>query len=67
MAVDLRDVTLEAAADVQALVREVLQELAEPALIEKVRRVWSTMPDEMKAQFEQDAPDEFRAFMDLLK
>lgn len=67
MAVDLRDVTLEAAADVQALVRDVLQELAEPALIEKVRLVWSTMPDEMKAKFEQDAPDEFRALMDLLE
>jgi hypothetical protein len=66
MAIDLRDVTLEATAEVQAVLMEVTRELTEPQQEALVRRMWAEMPEEMKAQFQKEDPQGFAALMDLL-
>jgi len=60
---DLRDVMLEATAEVQELIREVMTELAEPQMKAKVREAWMSAPDEMKDQFANERPEEYRALM----
>jgi hypothetical protein len=66
MAIDLRDVTLEATAEVQAVLMEVTRELTEPQQEALVRRMWAEMPEEMKAKFQAEDPEGFAALMDLL-
>jgi len=60
---DLNDITLEAQAELQEIVRELLQELAEPAMMRQMKMLWMTMPDEMKEKFKQERPEEFTALM----
>jgi hypothetical protein len=64
---DLRDVMLEAQAEVQAVMREVLQELALPQMIEKFRMQWAQMPPVMKEQFQRERPDEYAALIEMMK
>ena len=61
---DLRDLMLEATAEVQEIVREVLTELAEPQAMNDVHQMWSQMPDQMKEQFASENPEDYQAMMD---
>lgn len=60
---DTRDAILEAQAEMMELVREVMQEIATPQIKMEGRKLWATMPDEMKEQFKAERPDEYAEFM----
>lgn len=61
-----KDIMLEATAEVQQIVREVMEELAEPQTRAEVMQMWMTMPDGLKEQYAADNPDEHRALMELM-
>ena len=64
---DLRDVTLEAQAELQEVVREVLQEMSLPLLMEQARRTWASLPEEMKARFADEKPNEYADLMEMMQ
>lgn len=64
---DMRDVVLEAQADLQEALRETMAELARPRMMAEVRRMWMTAPDEMKELFKRERPEEYAALMTDLK
>jgi hypothetical protein len=64
---DLNDIMLEAAAEVQEIIRELMQELAEPHIRAQVRQAWMSAPDEMKARFASERPEEYRALMSAIE
>lgn len=66
-ALDMRDILLEATAEVQEIFREVLEELAEPMEAEKVRLMWAQLPDEAKEQFMRENPEEYRMLMEEME
>lgn len=61
---DIRDILLEAAAEVQEAVREMMEELVHPQRLLALRAMWMQAPDEMKEEFAQTHPDEYRMLMD---
>lgn len=63
---DIRDIMLEATAEIQEIVREVMDELTEPHELEKVRQMWAAAPDEIKEQFMNEQPDDYRSLMESL-
>ncbi len=60
---DTRDAILEAQAEMMELVREVMKEIVTPQIKKEGRKLWATMPDEMKEQFKAERPDEYQEFM----
>lgn len=64
---DLRDLMLEAQAEVQEIMREVMQEIALPAMTEMVRMQWAEMPEAMKEKFKAEQPEEYAALMRMLQ
>jgi len=64
---DLRDIMLEATAEIQEIVRDVLNELAEPHVLAEIQRQWATLPDDQKEKFMNENPDEYRALMDAME
>ncbi len=63
---DLNDLILEATAEVQEIVREVLEEFALPQIKRAVKQTWLSAPDEMKEQFAQGRPEEYAQLMSLI-
>ncbi|MBI5942881.1 MAG: hypothetical protein HY864_00815 [Chloroflexi bacterium] len=64
---DLRDVMLEAQAEVQAVMREVVADLMEPQILAQLRQMWAGLPDELKEQFMTAKPDEYEGLMNMLE
>jgi hypothetical protein len=64
---DLRDVMLEAQADVQVVMREILQEIALPQMMDRFKMQWAQMPPAMKEQFQRERPDEYKMLMEMMK
>ncbi len=64
---DLRDVMLEAQAEVQAIMRDVVQELVRPQIMAQLRKMWMDAPDEVKEAFKRDKPQEYAALMEELR
>ena len=64
---DVRDVMLEAQAEVQAIMREVVQELVRPQMMAQLRQMWMSAPDEVKEAFKRDKPQEYAALMEELR
>lgn len=64
---DLRDIMLEATAEIQEIVREVLEELAEPQMMAEIQKHWASLPDDQKEQFMRENPDEYRTLMDAME
>lgn len=60
---DMKDVILEVQAEMMEIVREVMQEIAIPQIKLGGRKLWATMPDEMKEQFKAERPNEYAEFM----
>lgn len=67
MDIDIRDVTLEAQAEVQGIIREVVQELMRPQMMAQVKQMWLNAPDEMKELFKRERPQEYAELMEDLK
>lgn len=65
--IDVKDIMLEAQAEVQEILREVAQELVMPQMMAQVRSMWMSAPDEVKEQFKIERPAEYAALMDELK
>jgi DNA-binding MarR family transcriptional regulator len=63
---DLRDIFLEATAEVQEIVREVMDELTEPQELEQIRQMWAAATDEQKEQIMRENPEEYKALMDAI-
>jgi hypothetical protein len=63
---DLRDLMLEASAELQDILREVAAEIAEPQMMEQFAEMWATLPMEMREQFANEKPEEYQRLMDLL-
>lgn len=63
---DLRDLFLEATAEVQAIVREIMEELAEPGERAQALQAWLTAPDEVREQVMKTDPETYRAIMDAM-
>lgn len=64
---DLNDIMLEAIAEVQEIVRELLTELAAPRAQGQVAQSWATAPEEMKDQFASERPEDYAALMNTLE
>jgi hypothetical protein len=64
---DMRDVVLEAQAEVQAIMREVVQELMKPQIMAQLRQSWISAPDEVKEMFKREKPEDYAALMEELK
>jgi hypothetical protein len=63
---DPKDILLEATADIQEIMREVLADLTAPQVLAKIMESWATAPDELKEQFAQEHPEEYRELMKMI-
>lgn len=59
---DVKDSILEAQAEMMEIVREVMAEIVTPQIKMEGRRLWASMPAEMKEQFKTERPEEYQAF-----
>jgi hypothetical protein len=57
---DLRDILLEATADVQEIVREVMEELSEPHELAAMQKLWASAPDDERDRLLMEDPDFYR-------
>lgn len=64
---DLRDMLLEAEADVQEVMRDMLQELEMPLMKEQAIKQWLSQPEAIKEQVKKESPQEYAALMDMIK
>jgi hypothetical protein len=64
---DLRDVILEAQAEVQEIMREVVQDLMQPQIMAQIRQMWMSAPDDVKELFKRERPEDYTALMDELR
>ncbi len=61
--IDLRDIMLEAIAEVREVFRAVMIDLTKPMVELELARVWSTLPPEMKDKMRQEMPEEYEMLM----
>lgn len=64
---DIKDATLEATAEMQEIMREVMEEAILPQMKLAARIKWAKMPAEERERFKQERPEEYRAFMESAK
>ena len=60
---DLRDVMLEAIADVREIFREVMIEATAPMVDMELRQMWAQMPQELKDRLAAERPEEYEMLM----
>ena len=60
---DLRDVMLEAIADVREIFREVMIEATAPLVDMELRQMWAQMPQELKDRLAAERPEEYEMLM----
>ncbi len=60
---DLRDVMLEAIADVREIFREVMIEATAPMVDMELRQMWAQMPQELKDKLAAERPEEYEMLM----
>lgn len=60
---DLRDVMLEAIADVREIFREVMIEATAPMVEMELRQAWAQMPQELKDRLAAERPEEYEMLM----
>lgn len=63
---DLRDVMLEAIADVREIFREVMIEATAPMVDMELRQMWAQMPQELKDRLAAERPEEYEMLMKQL-
>ena len=64
---DMRDLMLEATAEVQEIMRELMQEFTMPMMRAQIKQMWMTAPDAMKEQFQKERPEEYAALKDMME
>lgn len=60
---DVQEPALEAQAFVMEVLQEVMKEVAMPEFMREMKKVWQTLPDEMKEQFKAERPQEYHMLM----
>lgn len=65
--IDLRDIMLEAAADVQSLWMDMDKEIAIPEAMTAAIEEWSKLSAEQKDQFKNEKPEAYQALMAAMK
>ena len=61
--IDLRDLALEAQAELDEAVTECMQELVQPALEQAIRMRWASLSDEQKEAIKEGYPDIYESIM----
>ncbi len=56
---DVKEAILEAQAEMMELVRDVMMEAVLPQIKLQARKMWATMPDDMKERFKAERPQEY--------
>ena len=64
---DIRDLMLEAQAEIQEIVQEVMQEILEPQMTDALRIRWDTVPEEMKEMLKQQNPKTYRRLLQMIE
>jgi hypothetical protein len=64
---DIRDLMLEVEADVQVIMREVVQDFVKPQMMAQIKKMWITAPDEVKESFKRERPQEYAELMEDLR
>lgn len=65
--IDVRDVMLEAQAEAQEIMREVVKDLMRPQIIAQVKMMWMNAPEDVKELFRRERPQEYAELMEDLK
>ena len=65
-AIDIRDLMLEAQAEVGAVMRDVVREMMEPQIMAQLKATWVQLPDVMKEQFKRERPQEYAELMSTI-
>jgi hypothetical protein len=60
---DFRDMMLEAIAEVREIFRAAMIELTEPVMDMELRKMWATMPPELKDKLATERPEEYKMLM----
>ena len=60
---DMRDMMLEATAEVRAIFRDVMMEMTEPQIEQQLRAQWAQMPQEARERFAVERPEEYKELM----
>ncbi len=60
---DVKEAILEAQAEMMELVRDVMMEAVLPKVKLEARKMWQSMPDEMKERFKAERPTEYADLM----
>ena len=64
---DMQDALLEAQAEVQAIMREVMMEIAQAIIVPQAAMTWAKSDADTREQFKQERPDQYDALMKGLK
>jgi hypothetical protein len=67
MTFDLRDLMLEAQAEVTEILQEITQEILEPQMVQALRLRWGTMPDEAKELLKKQQPETYNRLMQMIE
>lgn len=67
MSVNLSDLMLKAASDVQSVFMQFEREQQKPQLKSQMAQQWAQLPDELKEKFKTERPDEYEALIRSLK
>lgn len=67
MSIDLRDLMLEAQADMQDVVQEVMQEIMEPQMINALRLRWGTVPEDAKEFLKKEQPETYHRLLQMME
>jgi ppGpp synthetase/RelA/SpoT-type nucleotidyltranferase len=61
--IDLRDMMLKAAADVQKAVMQFEMDVQKPAVRTDMAKLWMNLPDDMKEKFKAEQPEAYAALI----
>jgi hypothetical protein len=62
---DFRDLLLEAYADFEEILGELLEELEMPQMVDALRMRWMTLADEVKEQVKDEYPEMYAKIMEM--
>ena len=63
---DIRDVMLEATANVQGIMEELKQQILEPFMLDALRMKWAQTPDEMKELIKQSDEASYQRLISII-
>lgn len=58
-ALEFQDVWMDAQAEVQEVVREIVSEWSAPVMMQQMRLLWAVIEPELKEQFKREHPEDY--------